>query len=1176
MSDPLIGNTIGGCEVLEIIGQGGMGIIYKARQKSLDRIVAMKVLSPKFTDDVSFVVRFQREARAIARVNHQNILAVYDVGSEDSVHYMIMELIEGESLAELQDRTGGPLKIEDACNYVLQSAQGLEAAQAAGVTHRDIKPENLMVTKKGIIKVSDFGLAKEADAGVTSTDAVMGTPAFMSPEQCDGKKVDGRTDIYSLGASFYRLITGRLPFEAETAMSMMYRHKHEALVPPKEICPAIPQSISGLITRMMHKKREHRPQTMTEVVEGIREGLVKNVTPAPQKKPNPPPRQPPAARATPANPKMDLTGGVPKGQTAIFDAPPPGVSGRMEPLPTGVTGRLPRQPAGVSGRMPAAGPSGRGSDNFSRPGMSSLGRGGTSDRKAGLVLGGDATTDGRILVSRGDELLNGGDRIAGLKCYRDALLTSQLDPKTRQRIDQEVQAEIQTRQQASQNLLQRGMLVEAGRELRILLDLDDNNETAKTDLKNLEEKLASKRTIVNDIRTAIAGLKFEEALQLWDRSPPDLRDEGLSKQIDHLRKVIVPSLNLCEKGESYAKEGRLEEAVAAFQDAIRLDENCERARQGLKDNEGKLQRIDIMMREGYELSLQQDFAGAVEIWLPILKIRPGHPQAIKSIVDAYMTIGQDKKGKGDLKGALKAISSAQEADPQNKALNRKFEEIVDLHDKELALTDRAKEASLHGRKGEAIRYWQEVLRVNPANKEAGPAMDGLKSERTKSLAFTGFLAVSGLALAGLAFQFWTEFAAVKLAEELSDERSYKLAIDVLEEPYFLFYKVKAQDLVKSLTIENFTFEVENCVTKGDLAGAAEVCGNAADSIEDERLSDTFRQNQYRYGAQAAMKIGEQALQDRQWDQARTAFKKAKKILKKAKTEKEIGVLIDRADKRILFVRYFKEALKFFEEGKRKEGLKALDMASKVAIKEPTLMAMIEKERNNQGLDAGKYKEEFDKAVSHLLTPWIEGTLISAEKHLKEAEIANPNKTELKLLKRYLTDTKSCDAAGMVLVTDQVPGPKLRWQEGERKAAFCIDRYEFPNRKGGLPLAGKSLMEAQALCEQKEKALCSQKEWENGCKYKRFGDIWTFGDALIEKACNWKSTGAQPSGAFKECHNTIGAFDMSGNLAEWTQEGNQAGGSFLSDSDDTRCRSKKLSPDKKGRQSIGFRCCKPLK
>jgi tetratricopeptide (TPR) repeat protein len=274
----LIGKVVGGCQIVSEIAEGGMGVVYRAKQLSLEREVALKVLADRLAGDPSFVERFQREARAIARVNHPNILAVYDVGQDPelSLHYMIMELVDGRSLSDIiKDK--GVLPPRDASEFIRQAALGLACAQGAGIVHRDVKPENLMVTLQNVIKVSDFGLAKEVGGStMTATDSVMGTPAYMSPEQCDGKKLDGRTDIYSLGGSFYHLITGRLPFEAETAMSMMYRHKHEPVIPPKQIVPAIQLGISSLIVKMMAKRREDRLQTMDEIAKAIEQALAED------------------------------------------------------------------------------------------------------------------------------------------------------------------------------------------------------------------------------------------------------------------------------------------------------------------------------------------------------------------------------------------------------------------------------------------------------------------------------------------------------------------------------------------------------------------------------------------------------------------------------------------------------------------------------------------------------------------------------------------------------------------------------------------------------------------------------------------------------------------------------------------------------------------------------------
>jgi len=264
----LVGQTLGGCELLERIGQGGMGVIYRARQISLDRVVAVKVLARRLSGDERFVERFQREAKAIAKVNHPNILAVYDVGEAKEVHYMIMEIIDGGSAGELLEKKG-VLDPWVGADIARGAALGLECAQRAGIIHRDIKPDNLMLTSEFVVKVSDFGLAKAIGGDLTQTETVMGTPAYMSPEQCDGLVLDGRCDIYALGGTFFRLITGRLPFEAETPMTMMYRHKHEPITPPHEIVPTIPPALSRIICRMMEKERDDRYQTMAEVVAAI-------------------------------------------------------------------------------------------------------------------------------------------------------------------------------------------------------------------------------------------------------------------------------------------------------------------------------------------------------------------------------------------------------------------------------------------------------------------------------------------------------------------------------------------------------------------------------------------------------------------------------------------------------------------------------------------------------------------------------------------------------------------------------------------------------------------------------------------------------------------------------------------------------------------------------------------
>ena len=202
-------------EILELLGKGGMGAVYKARQPSLDRLVAVKVLPPEVGADASFSERFTREARALAKLNHQNIVAVHDFGRANDLYYFIMEYVDGATLRQLVD--AGELQPAEALSIVPQICDALQFAHDEGIVHRDVKPDNILLDSKGRVKVADFGLAKlldraPADASLTGTNQVMGTPHYMAPEQMQGSHdVDHRADIYSLGVVFYEMLTGQLP-----------------------------------------------------------------------------------------------------------------------------------------------------------------------------------------------------------------------------------------------------------------------------------------------------------------------------------------------------------------------------------------------------------------------------------------------------------------------------------------------------------------------------------------------------------------------------------------------------------------------------------------------------------------------------------------------------------------------------------------------------------------------------------------------------------------------------------------------------------------------------------------------------------------------------------------------------------------------------------------------------
>jgi eukaryotic-like serine/threonine-protein kinase len=282
-SPSLVGSRLGDYQVLRKLGRGGMADVYAARQLSLGREVALKVLRPDFARDNDYIQRFRREARAAAKLNHPNIVQVYEVGSVDSIHYLVQELIDGENLRQSLDRKG-VIGTEEAIEVLVGVASALEVASEAGITHRDIKPENVMRSLRGLIKVADFGLARigtDVDAtqsNLTQVGLTLGTPRYMSPEQVQGKSVDTRSDLYSLGITVYHLLAGRPPFEAEDSLALALMHLHETPVPldrnraryNSDGDPDLPEWLIAVISRLMSKLPQDRFQSPSELLDAIR------------------------------------------------------------------------------------------------------------------------------------------------------------------------------------------------------------------------------------------------------------------------------------------------------------------------------------------------------------------------------------------------------------------------------------------------------------------------------------------------------------------------------------------------------------------------------------------------------------------------------------------------------------------------------------------------------------------------------------------------------------------------------------------------------------------------------------------------------------------------------------------------------------------------------------------
>jgi serine/threonine-protein kinase len=251
-------------ELGPVLGQGGMARVHQGLDRQLGRRVAIKVLAPPFDRDGEFVERFRREARAAAGLSHPNIVAVFDSGSDDGTHFIVTELVEGETLAD-RLRRDGPMPPADAVAVAVDVARALAAAHARGLIHRDIKPGNVMLLPDGGVKVVDFGIARAAGSDtLTHTGVVLGSTAYLSPEQAGGQPVDERADLYSLGCVLYEMLTGHVPFSADTPIATMYRHVNEDAPPPSTIAP-VQRELEEVVLRCLEKDPKHRFASAAEL-----------------------------------------------------------------------------------------------------------------------------------------------------------------------------------------------------------------------------------------------------------------------------------------------------------------------------------------------------------------------------------------------------------------------------------------------------------------------------------------------------------------------------------------------------------------------------------------------------------------------------------------------------------------------------------------------------------------------------------------------------------------------------------------------------------------------------------------------------------------------------------------------------------------------------------------------
>jgi serine/threonine protein kinase len=276
----LIGRKLGPYEIRDVIGHGGMAIVYRAYQPALNRFVAIKVLNTVMAQDTEFVARFRQEALAAGGLDHPNILRIYDADAFEGRQYIVMAYAPGGTLTQ-RLRKGGAMPYDEAADTVSHIADALHYAHRRGIVHRDIKPSNILLDEEGRPLLADFGVAQAVSSGprLTQTGSSIGTPDYMSPEQAEGQRVDGRSDLFSLGIVLYQMATGKMPFQADTSMAIMFQVVHQTPAPPRAVNPAIPGYLDSIIQKALAKQPDARFQTGQEMAQALRERRVVAVPP---------------------------------------------------------------------------------------------------------------------------------------------------------------------------------------------------------------------------------------------------------------------------------------------------------------------------------------------------------------------------------------------------------------------------------------------------------------------------------------------------------------------------------------------------------------------------------------------------------------------------------------------------------------------------------------------------------------------------------------------------------------------------------------------------------------------------------------------------------------------------------------------------------------------------------
>ena len=714
--DATLPETIGSFRIVAKLGQGGMGAVYHAIHGTLERPVALKILPAEFSNNPEYVTRFLREARTVAALSHDNVVKVYDAGEQNGQYFIAMELVDGVNLQKFVDEKP-KISEEEGLSLLLMAAKGLAAAHNKGLVHRDIKPENMLLGKDSVLRLVDFGLVMESTSTtqLTATGACLGTPMYMSPEQADGEQADVRTDLYSLGVTFYRVFTGQPPFSSPTVMNLLFKHKFEAPPDPKTVRPELSNNVRNLLLHLMAKRREDRPQNaqgVVDMIEGIKKG-----------KPVPPPPVfvPPVSGAT----QVTLM------QTAAV--PSPGPTNKVAMIAAAAV-------------------------------VAVVAIGGAVYVLAGKKNNDLAAANAPIIETvnykaRGDDAYNNGNFKDALDSYQKAL-AEKPGPELEAKINQTKKAlDFESIMESAGALEQKGELDAAASKYTEAMAIDSGSK-AKESLERVKSALAQNKNLNNKEKNAERDALSKKAGDAEKAGKYDLAAEQYSRAAalsdTQLRVVFADKASECRRQDYLAKAVAAEElknlleAEVWYKKALDMKPNDALVSQQLDALQKKLKpaaapavdvdsAFDTAMREGQRALDAADYAHARAQFGAALALKPANAQATEKsretdgrelLVrgDAFRAAGNIKSAETSYTEAIqKSPALAAEAAARIKALGAANPPPLAAVAPSIAKIDGLVRAQ---RDAEAMSELVAALRANPGSrdlKDAKAALEGLQA-----------------------------------------------------------------------------------------------------------------------------------------------------------------------------------------------------------------------------------------------------------------------------------------------------------------------------------------------------------------------------------------------------------------------------------------------------------------